>query len=315
MIVVLSALGSPLLPLLAATLVANGLLILPTAALTRRQISARLSMNPSAWPSLLRATVVFSLAVAVGTLYVYAAQLLTSLVATPHQSGLFAVSFRVFIVAAGLPGLVVGGALPLLSRAARDDRERLEYALGKLFDVSLIGGVGGALVLSAGAGFVVSVIAGPSYRGAAAVLEIQAWALVASSVLAVWSFALISLHMHRGLLLANAAALIVSLGLTMVLASSDGAQGAAIATLAGETTLAGGTLIALMLKHPEHAPSLVSVTRILCAAGLAALAAFVPSEPSVVRAIVAGVVYAAAVLLLGAVPQELLEVAPFRRRR
>ena len=72
----------------------------------------------------------------------------------------FAVSFRVFITITGVPALLGTAALPLLSRAARDDPDRLAYITRRFLDVSLAGGIGVALVLSAGAPFIVSVIAG-----------------------------------------------------------------------------------------------------------------------------------------------------------
>ncbi len=95
-------------PLLATTFVANTLLILPTALLVRGRISARPTFHPARWRSLMGATVAFTLATAVGTVYVYTAQILTHVVAGGFQSGLFSVSFRIFIVAAGVPGLLIG---------------------------------------------------------------------------------------------------------------------------------------------------------------------------------------------------------------
>ena len=223
-IVVLIVAGAGLLPLLAVTLPAYALILIPTALLARHRISLRPSLNVADWPALMRVTVVFSLATAVGTMYVYAAQLLTSLIATDHQSGLFAASFRIFIVAAGVPGLVIGSALPLLSRAARDDRDRLAYVMQQIFTTSLIGGIGAALGIAAGAGFIISLTSGHTYSGASPVLELQAFAMIGSFLAASLSFALISLHLHRQLLLTNLAALVVSIVLTLVLARSDGAR-------------------------------------------------------------------------------------------
>jgi O-antigen/teichoic acid export membrane protein len=260
----------------------------------------------------MRATVVFSLATAVGTIYIYTAQILTSLVTSRHQSGLFAVSFRVFIVSASVPGLLVGASLPLLSRAARDDTERLAYALGRIFDTSLICGVGAALGVSAGSTFIISVIAGPHYAGAAPVLAIQAWAMVASFAVAGWSFGLLSLHEHKRLLITNLVALVVSVVLTLGLAAADGAQGAAIATIGCETTLALSTLMALAWHRAAYRPRPVVVVKVAAAAALAAGAAFIPDLSSLLQAAVALAVYAAAVLALGAIPAELTEL--LRRR-
>jgi O-antigen/teichoic acid export membrane protein len=309
-LVMLITLGAGLLPLLCVTLLVNLLLVAPTWRLARDQISLRMDLRPRHWAAMLRLTVAFSLATAVGTIYVYAAQILTSLVASGHQSGLFAASFRVFVVAAGVPGLLVGGALPLLARAARDDRERLAYALDRIFQVSLILGVGGALGLLAGAEFIVEVVAGPRFAGAAAVLRIQGLAMIASFVLAGWSFALLSLKRYRSLLLANASALVVSCVLTLTLAATYGARGAAWATICGETTLAMGSLAALLSGHPELRPPLAVLPKVALAAIPGVALALVPGLASLPRALLALASYALLIALTHAVPQEITELIP-----
>lgn len=312
-LVALALAGAGLTALLAVSLAVNLALIAPTATLVRGRISTRMALRPADWPPLLRATVAFSLATAVGTIYVYTAQIATSLVASRYQSGLFAVSFRVFIVAAAVPGLLAGAALPVLSRAARDDEERLAYGLRRMFELSLVAGAGAAVTLSAGSGFIVSVIAGPRYAAAGPVLAIQAAAMVASFVVAGWGFGLLSLRLHRGLLLANLAALVVSLGLTLLLAGADGARGAAIATICGEVTLAISSLVAIGRRRPRYRPEPVAVVKVAVAAGLAAAAGFLPAMPSLARAVAAAAVYAVAIAVLRAVPPELRELLPSRR--
>src|SRR2546430_4072045 len=63
--------------------------------------------------------------------------------------------------------------------------------------------------------------------------------------------------------LSRSAAFLVSLGLTLVLASADGARGAAVATICGEFTLAVGSLIALVRRHPELRPPYGIVLKVL----------------------------------------------------
>jgi O-antigen/teichoic acid export membrane protein len=315
LIVVLIVAGAGVLPLLAVILVVNLLLIPPTAVLVRGQISARPSIDLRGWASLLRPTVAFSLATAVGTLYIFTAQILTSLVADGDQSGLFAVSFRVFIVVAGVSAVLVGITLPMLSRAARDDRARLEYALQRIFEVTLIAGVAAVIGFVVGAPFVVAVIAGGEYKDSVPVLQLQAFALLPSFLLAGWSFALLSLERYRGLLIANAFAFAVSCALTLILAAADGAQGAAIATVGGETTLAAGYLVVLARGHPGLRPRAGLLVKVAAAAVPAAVLAVATGLPSVFAAILALSVYGALILATRALPEELAEIVPRRRRR
>jgi O-antigen/teichoic acid export membrane protein len=313
-IVLLVLLGAGVAPLLAIALGVNLLLIAPTAALARHQISLRIGLRPRHWLTLLKLTVSFSLATAVGTIYVYTAQIFTSLVSSEHQSGLFAASFRVFVVVAAVPGVLVGGALPLLARAARDDRERLAYALQRISEVSLILGVAASLSMLAGARFIVHVIAGEEYAAAAGVLQIQGLALIASFMLAGWSFALLSLRRYKGVLLANLAAFVVSCSLTIVLAGSHGAKGAAIATVCGESVLALASLLALARGHPELRPKPGIVLKVALATAPAVVLALLAGVPSLVRAVLALAVYGLVIAITRAVPAEMLELLPARVR-
>jgi O-antigen/teichoic acid export membrane protein len=315
-LVTLVLLGAGVFPLLAVTLAANAALVFPTAALVRRRISIRVRMRPRHWGALLRLTVAFSLATAVGTIYIYAAQILTSLVASPHQSGIFAASFRVFIAVAGIPGLLVGGALPLLARAARDDHERLAYALRRIFEVCVILGVAAAVAFLAGAPFVFTLIGGARYHASVAVLQIQGLAMIASFALAGWSFAVVSLGRYKAMLAANAVALAVSCGLTLSLAAADGARGAAIATVCGETTLAVGYLIAMVRGHRELRPPLGIVAKVALAGAPAVAIVFAVDLPSLPRTLLALATYGVIIVLTRAMPEELIEQIPaFARLR
>jgi O-antigen/teichoic acid export membrane protein len=314
-IVTLVALGAGVLPLLAVVLAVNLVLIPPTAALARHKISLRLAVRPRQWLTLLRLTVAFSLASAVGTLYMFTTQIITSLVAGSHQSGLFAASFRIFIVITVVPGTLAGGALPLLARAARDDRQRLAYAMQRIFDASLILGVGAAVGMLGGAQFVIHVVAGPKYAASAEVLQIQGIALVATFVLAGWGYALLAMKRYKEVLLANLAAFLVSCAATLALAGSHGAVGAALATVCGETVLAVGSLLVLVRGHRELRPKLGIVLKVTLAAAPAVALALLPGVPSLGRALLALLAYGVVIVLTRAVPEEAIELLPARMRR
>jgi O-antigen/teichoic acid export membrane protein len=314
-IVVLVVLGAGVLPLLAVVLAVNLALIPPTAAFAHHQISLRVSLRPRHWLDLLRLTVAFSLATAVGTLYVFTAQILTSLVSSPHQSGLFAASFRIFVVLATIPSLLVGGALPLLARAARDDRERLSYALQRIFEASLIMGAAVAVGTLCGAQFMIRVVAGHEYSASTPVLQIQGVALIASFVLGGWSFALLSLKRYKGLLLANLAAFVTSCTLTFILASSHGATGAAVATLGGESVLALGSLLALLHGLPELRPKPGILPKVALAVTPGVALSLASSMPSLLRSVLALGAYALVIVLTRALPREVFELLPTRLRR
>lgn len=245
LLVILALLGAGILPLLAATVPAGLVMLAATVLLARRHMPIRPALRPLTWATLLRDTLTFSLATGVGAMYVFTTQILTSLTTNGVQNGLFAASFRVFVVAASIAGLVVSAAFPVLARAARDDRERLRYAVQGMFEVVVILGVFAALGAVAGATPTIEVIAGPHFAHAAAPLRIEGAALLASFILPALGIALISLHRHRALAIANLVALSITAALTLILAKSHGATGAAVATVCGEWILCASYLLAL----------------------------------------------------------------------
>jgi O-antigen/teichoic acid export membrane protein len=317
-LVALVALGAGVFPLLAVMLVVYMLLIPLTGVFVRKRISLRMGLRPAQWVALLRPTVSYSLATAVGAIYIYAAQIITSLATTPHQSGTFALPFRIFIITVAAPGLLVGGAVPLLARAARDDRERLAYALQRIFEVSLIVGVATAIGMFAGAPFIVKILAGPKlaeYSGSIEVLRILGFTMIASFLIAGWGFALLSIKSYRALLLINGVGLLVSCVLTPILASAYGATGAAFAVLGGESTLAVSYVIALTRRHPELRPRLAIVPRIIAASVPALALAVALDLPSLALTVTVLAVYGLLILLTRAMPSEIIEVLPGRGRR
>ena len=117
------------------------------------------------------------------------------------------------------------------------------------------------------------------------------------------------------MLLANLTAFVVSCSLTILLASGDGAMGAAVATLCGESALALGLLLALLHGHPELRPRLRVVPKVVLAAVPATAIALLSGVPSLVRAALALAVYGLLILFMRALPAEILELLPTRLRR
>ncbi len=194
----------------------------------------------------------------------YTAQIITSLATTSHQSGEYALAFRVFVITVTVPGLLVSGTVPLLARAARDDRERLAYALQRIFEVSLILGIAAALGIYAGAPFIIKVVAGPKFTefaGSIPVLRIMGVAMIASFLIAGWGFALLSLRS-----LQSAAARQRRRAARQLRTHPRARRHArrprrALATLCGESTLAVGYLLVFARGYPELRPRLMSCPR------------------------------------------------------
>ena len=286
-------------------------LVAAVALMARGMISLVPSFAVDEWGRLLRVALPFAAATAVGTIYSYLAQILTAAMSTPTQTGLFGTAFRVYVVVGSVAGLLVSVAFPVLARAARDDAVRFAYATRRLAETCWILGLGACLGTVVAAPGVVSVMAGSGYADAATPLRIIAATLLASFLAAPLGFALLSLHRHALLLLANAVALAVAIPTLLILVPAHGASGAATATAIGDWTLIAAYAVALW-----RAGSPVTMRPFLvlksAAAALVAAAVVLSPLPTLVNGGLALGVYGALLLLTRAVPDELFDLLPRR---
>ena len=305
--------GASLVALFGVPLIAALGALALTVPLVRGAVALRPSFRGSDWKRLLKLTLPYAAANAVGAVYFYIAIVLLSVISTDDQTGYFGASFRVFLVLAMIPALLVSSAFPILVRAARDDRGRLEYAVQRLFEMLFVLGLGAALCTAVGADLAIRVVAGSEFDPSVDVLRIQALALFASFMLALWGFALLSLSLYRAILIANAAALVVSVALTLALAPSHGAEGAAVSTVFGEATLAIGYALALLLPRRDLRISLEVVPRAVAATALAAADLLVPGLSQELQLVAVALVFGLAAWLLGAIPEEVWHALRPRR--
>ena len=306
--------GAPLLPFWAVSIPAGLAATAFGAVLVGRSMPLLPAFDRGAWRPLLRGTLPYSLATAVGVIYFRLAILIMSHVASGQQTGYYGASFRIIEVLFVVPQLIVGSILPIFSRAARDDRGRLDYALGRTFEACLLLGLATALSLGTGASFVIAVVAGQKFAPAADVLRIQGVALIATFTAAVFSYGLLSLGRYREVLLINLTVLLGSGVLTGVLASDHGALGAAAATTIIEVFYAAILALALVRAGSRPHVALARMPRPVFAALLGTLALVPPNLASIARPALAMTIYCVALLALGAVPKELLVQIPGLRR-
>jgi O-antigen/teichoic acid export membrane protein len=273
--------------------------------LVRRQVPLRPAFERAEWSRVVRLSVTYAAATAVGTIYLLITVVLTSLVGTSQETGYYGISFRIFLVVVNIPVLVVTSALPVLARAARDDRKRLSYALQRLLEIGAVLGVWIALVLVFGAEFAIKVVGGPKYAPAVGVLQIQGVAIIGTFIAFTLGFVLLSLGESRALLIANALALALSIALTLALVPAIGAKGAAIATVAGEFGLALLYGIALFGRRLVSGVSGRFVGPVALAAAPAAALALIPGLHDIPLVVASTAVYFVVLAALGGIPAEL----------
>jgi O-antigen/teichoic acid export membrane protein len=313
LVVLLVFADAGLLAFLAATVPVSLLVLVPAAILVRGTAPLLPQFDRAEWLRVLRLTGAYAAAAAVGTLYVSAVVVVTSLVGTETETGNLGAAFRVFSILGAIPILLVSSAFPIFARAARSDLERLEYALKRVFEIALIVGSWMALATVFGARFAIDVVAGDDYEPAVPVLQIEGGVLAASFVAIAAAFALVSLHRHRVLLLGNALALMTAVVLTVLLVPEYGAKGAAVATLVAELELAVLYLIVLFRPGAFELDFGIAAKVAIATASSAALI-LTPLE-DVPLVVAATIVYWAVLWLVRGIPAEIRQaLGPSRSR-
>ncbi len=303
--------GAGLLPFLAATIPVNLLVLVVAIPAVRGIVPLHPSFELRQWSSILRLTGIYAAAAAIGTIYVFASVIANSLVGSAEEAGYLGAAFRIYIVLAAVPLLLVSTAFPVLARAAHVDRDRLEYGLRRVFEIAVIVGAWLALATVLGAPFAIKVVAGDGFEPSVGVLQIQALALVPSFLAVAAAFALISLRLNVGLLVANAVGLTTTVVLTLALVPWIEAKGAALAMVAGDCVLA--VLYGITLARAGTlAFGLGVLPRVAVAAALASLLALAPL-PDAPLVATATAVYFGVLFLIGGVPPE-IATALLRRR-
>ena len=304
-VVILVALGSSLLPFFGAQIPVGAIVLAltPLAVPLRRGLLPR--FDRAIVRSLVRDALPLAVALTMNVIYFRVLVIMTSLLSSKSETGFFATSFQVFAVLFSLPLLVLSTALPLLSVAGRDDNERLRFALQRMTEVSLAAAVVFVLAIYALAPTLIPLLGGDQFSGAAPVLQIQSFALIAVFIGQVWQLGLLSMRRQAALAWANAGALAVVLVLGAIFIPLWNARGAAAAAVIGEAVLAVLVYAFLRIRASAVAPGLGLVPRVVVAAipAFVVVALPLPWELGLPLAIALFVTLA---LVLHAVPFELM---------
>lgn len=301
---VLILFGVGLLPFLAVPIPAGAIALIILSRTVRSFVTITLGFDRPAWRGLLRDTLPFAVATTVGAIYLYVTVIVMSLIATAHQTGLFATAFRVTQVALGIPGLALMAVFPVMSRE-QDQQRRFGGILRRVFAVALIVGVWMSLCIALGAPFIMRVIAGGEGHAAIPVLRIQGLVLAASFVSSSSVFGLLSLRRYHPIVLMISAAIVVNIGLALALVPPLGAQGAAVADVVAEVAVAAALTLTLVRFSPEYHIGARFLPP-LAAATLLSAVLFITPIGSVGRVVTASAIYFGLLLAAGAIPDDVI---------
>ena len=305
--IALVVIGAGALPFLAATIASGGILFTGTWYLVRSSVSVLPAFDRQEWRILIRQTLPYAMASAVGIIYFREALVLISVLSSEHQVSYYGAAFRIVEVLTVIPWTIISGAFPILSRAAHtDDAARLRYALTRLFETAVIVGAWMTGCIIVGASFGITVVAGPGFGPSVPVLEIQGLAVLTSFMVALFGSLLLSLRLFRALLVANALAVAIATVLSLVLIPSLGARGAAIAPTVSEACLAIAYAYSLRRHDSRYSVSLSLVPRIALATAVAFGITYALPLTSIEGLLVFTAAYALLLMALRAIPFEIV---------
>ncbi|HTA11926.1 MAG TPA: oligosaccharide flippase family protein [Solirubrobacteraceae bacterium] len=304
--------GSELTGFYTVTVVVQALALVVTAMLVRHDVPLMPAFDRASWRELARETALYALAATIGVIYFQVALITMSLLDPGPQTGFYAIAFRIVEIVNGIPWLLAGSVLPVLALAAANDRERLRFVAGRVFEGAVVAGGWVAVVLIVGARFGIDIVAGAKGHPSIAVLRIMGVGVTATFIVSSWGFVLLSLRQYRQLVMANLGALVLAIALSLVLIPALHARGGAITTAVLELVLAG-SYMAFLSRHEIFAPKrFVACFALAIALGMG-VGLLALSINAVFAVLVASVVYFGALWLLGAIPSELIDALPWRK--
>ena len=296
----LVALGAGVTALMAIS-IPVGVVIALLARHLLRGHGIRPRFDRAEWAYLIREAIPVAIASSIGSLFYRSAIVVMSITATSAQTSYFGASYRILEALIVIPGLLCATAFPIIARAADEDEDRTAFALQALADVGLVLGAVAGLTLALAARPVVLLLAGEDFEPAIPVLQIQAAALPATFLVAVWATGLWAVRGQRRLAIANCLGVAIAVTLSVIASVTAGAQAVAAAMLVAEWLLAALYLAALVRERPGLRPSARVVPKVVLAAALGCTAFLLPI-PDLARAACGAVAYALAILLLRAMP-------------
>jgi O-antigen/teichoic acid export membrane protein len=300
--------GASLLPFFAAQFGAAVLVLALTPLLLHRRDMVRPRWTRSELRTLARLTLPLAIAGMLSVLYFRILVILMSLLEdSATEVGYYVTSARIIELFLGLPMMLVGVVLPVLSVAARDDEGRLHYVSSRMAQVLALLGVLLALVLAAGAEPVILVLGGDEYLGAARVLQIQSFVLVTLFVTGAWITTLVGMGRTRALVVCTAigVAAVVILGAALI--PPLGADGGAIAAVAADLVFCGAVFVALRRAGPGRTIPAKPFLRIAAAAAPPLLVVVASPLPAAADTVVVALLFPVLAAAFGAVPSEITD--------
>lgn len=194
-------------------------------------------------------------------IYLKIDQAMLAAMAGPDAVGIYSVAAQLSEVWYFVPVAIATSAFPALLQARMTSTASYEVRLQRLYDLVAVLGLFSAAVISWLSPWLIGLLYGPQFTGAAAVLSLHVWASVFVFMRAVLSKWLIAEELYLFSLVTHGAGALANVALNYVLIPSHGPVGAAAATVISYSVASYGALF----FHPKTRPAGWMMTRALVA--------------------------------------------------
>ncbi|MEA2276718.1 MAG: hypothetical protein QOC78_1678 [Solirubrobacteraceae bacterium] len=267
------------------------------------------------WRPVVATALPVAAALVLTVIYLRVLVVMTSVIASDVQTGLFVTSARIMEMLGGLPLLIGGVVLPVVAVAARHDRERLRYVLARTTETSLLLGALIAVVLFLGARPLTILLGGHAFAAAAPVVRIQAPAIITIFLVQSWIAFLLADGHQRDLARCVVVGLVGLIAAGLILIPAYGAKGAAGAAVLADVAYATAVYVAVRRLPGRLVPvQLWFCVRVVAVVACALGAARLSGLPDVAQAMLGGAIVVALAGALRMVPIDLYAALPGRRR-
>jgi O-antigen/teichoic acid export membrane protein len=313
---VLAATHAGALPMLGATLLGAALAMGMSWRLAHRLVAFRPSFDLALWRRFLVSGLPIAGAQILGMAMLRGDSLLLSLYQPAADVGLYGVASKLFELATSIPYQFAGLMLPSLTAGALNSRQEFAQSLRNAVDVGAVYGVGVILALALFAPEILTLVAGRAFAAGAPALAIIAFAVALAGMTHILRFALVACERPRFVLVGDSIACACAFTAYFALIPAYSFVGAAIGTVVAEVSALICMLSGLRLAG-RPLPSITNPAKAVFSGAVAAGALILLAHlelPWLLRLVVGGAVYLAALTLTRAIPREIV-LNVLRRRR
>lgn len=308
--------GMGVMPVLAAYVAGNLVMLAISWWWAYRLVPFRLGADTSLWRTLLLPALPIAGTQLLQQAYYKTDVIVLSLLQPAAEVGFYSVGRQILDTFVGFALMYAGLIMPLLSRHAGKDEAGFAAHLREGFDLLAVGFVGAAMLSFAFAPDLAALIGGPEFAAAGTALRALTPLIALYPLSLICRFAVTARDRQAELLRGYALAAVLGVAGFFALIPWLGAVGAAGGLLIGETVV-----FVTVLRVLQHSAGVLpDWTNLAKATGCAALAYFVTWVPALgelhwlLRAALAGLAYLALLVVSGALPAQLRAMLPLPAR-